>query len=300
MHQNRRRVQWWRILGLAMMVSVMTASGAQAFTEPGGTPLTTSSPAIINTGSANQVKSGDLTVGNMKADKAITFGSEKRSSWLPTGAACAWEGWRCDCRSDGSSAAAISLTFGVRCAGGRVEDARMFGLAISSKSKSCGASAPSPCAQSLYTRENTDSGTFLEVVSDEVSGVASEVASNVVGTVKFVGSVIATTTKMGMDITKAVVGGGIDAVVDTAKAAGGFVGDVWDAGKDMTREISRLAVDPGTNPIELVVGTGVAAVKAATTIVVAAAKTVVTVAKTVVTGAVKVVTNVAKALCFWC
>lgn len=273
---------------------------AQAFTEPSDTPLATSSPAIINTGPASQAKSGDLTVGNMKADKGIVFGGEKRTSWLPTGAACAWEGWKCDCHSDGSSAAAISLTFGVRCSGGRVEDARLFGLAISSKSKTCGASAPSPCAQSLYTRENTDSGTFLEAAGDGISSAASAVGGAIVSTVKFAGDVIRTTGKMTIDVAKAVVGGGVDMVVDTAKVAGGFIGDTWDAGKDMTREISRLAVDPTTNPIELVVGTGVAVVKAAATVVVSAAKTVVGVVSTVAKGAVSVVKNVAKALCFWC
>lgn len=292
------RLSW--AIGIGAMASVAGFSLALAFAEPGGTPLATSSPMVINTGPANQTKSGDMTVGNMKAERGIVFGGEKRTSWLPTGAACAWEGWKCDCHSDGSSVAAISLTFGVKCAAGRVEDVRMFGLAISSKSKTCGASAPSPCAQALYTRENTDGGTFLEAAGDGISSAAGAVAGAVVGTVKFAGTVIATTTKMGVDVAKAVVGAGVDVVVDTAKAAGGFIGDTWDAGRDMTREISMLAVDPGTNPIELVVGTGAAVVKAAATVVVAAAKTVVTVVKSVATAVVTGATKVVKALCFWC
>lgn len=272
------------------------ASTAQAFMEPKGTPLTTSSPAIVNTGPANQVKLGDLTVGNMKADKGINFSGEKRTSWLPTGAACAWEGWKCDCHSDGSSAAAISITLGVRCVGGRVEDARLFGLAISSKSKTCSASAPSPCAQALYTKENTDSGTFLEAASDGISSAAGAVGGFVVNRVQNTIDLVTGMVRVGIEVASA----GVDIVVGTAQAAGGFVGDTWDAGKDMTREISRLAVDPTTNPIELVVGTGVAVVKAAATVVVAAAKTVVSVVSSVATGVVKAATTVVKALCFWC
>jgi len=289
-----------KIMAGILCGSIGIVSVAYAFTEPGGTPAATSSPQVVNTGPASQVKSGDLTVGNMKADKAITFGGEKRTAWLPTGAACAWEGWKCDCRSDGSSTAAITLTFGVKCAGGRVEDARLFGLAISSKDKACRASAPSPCAQALYTRENTDSGTFLDAAGDGISSAASAVGGAVVSTIEFAGAVIATTTKMGVDIAKAVVGGGIDMVVDTAKAAGGLVGDVWDAGKDMTREISKLAVDPGTNPIELVVGTGVAVVKAAAAVVVSVVQATVTVVKSVTKTVVETATKIVKSFCLWC
>lgn len=141
----------------AVLFSAVLMGTAFAFTEPTGTPPTKNVPAPLNVGAGRQEKSGDLTVQNMKAS-SITLGESTRTSWLDAASACKWEGWKCDCRSDGSSFASIALTTGAECSGGQLRDMRIMDLQISSKGKTCGSKAPTGCTQSLYTYKNIISG----------------------------------------------------------------------------------------------------------------------------------------------
>ncbi len=150
-----------KILRCSVVLGLLSLTPfAYAFVEPTGTAATFPSPVIINVGVGNQTKSGDLTVHDLKAS-GITLGEERRTSWLAVGSACAWNGWRCDCRSDDSSAASMMLIFGVRCSGGRVSDMKLLPVQISSQTKSCPASAPSPCSAGLYTRFDGGDTTLL-------------------------------------------------------------------------------------------------------------------------------------------
>ncbi len=147
--------------GIAAMSAI--ASVALAFTEPTALPPLNNAPSPITVGSGRQVKAGDLTVNNLKAT-SITLGGETRASWLEAGSSCTWTGWKCDCKSDGSSAAGLAMTVGLQCSGGQLTGIKVVSLQISSKPKSCGATAPAPCSQALYTKQNAagDGGdTFL-------------------------------------------------------------------------------------------------------------------------------------------
>ncbi len=288
------------IVLLAACAAFLGMGSAAAFTEPSGGPAAFSSPTLLNTGPASQTKAGDIAVENLKSSNSIGLGGVTRTSWFPGGTGCAWEGWKCDCKSDGSSFASLALTFGVKCARGRVEDAGLFGLAISSKTKSCNASAPAPCTQALYTRNNQDGGTFLESATAGLSSAGGVVAAVALAPIK---AAIAVGT-FAVKGAVAVASAGADIVVGGVKAAIATVGSigsgVWDAGKEFASTVSQLALDPKANPIQIVVGTGVAAVKAVvavgTVVVKAAVTAVVSAGTTVVKAAAKVV----KALCFWC
>ncbi len=156
----------WLIGGIAGMSAI--ASVAFAFTEPTALPPLNNAPSPITAGSGRQVKAGDLTVNNLKAT-TITLGGETRASWLEAGSSCAWSGWKCDCKSDGSSAAGLAITMGLQCSGGQLTGVKVVSLQISSKPKSCGATAPAPCSQALYTRLNAGgdaNDTFLGTVND--------------------------------------------------------------------------------------------------------------------------------------
>lgn len=78
-----------------------------AFTEPAGAPPGNNVPAPLNVGFGRQVKTGDLTVDNLKA-ASITLGDDTRTAW-PSGAggtggtggtgggSCSWQGNKCRC-----------------------------------------------------------------------------------------------------------------------------------------------------------------------------------------------------------
>ena len=141
----------------ATALSALIISTAFAFTEPTGTPPTKNVAAPLNVGAGIQEKSGGLVMQTMKS-ASITLGESTRTSWLDAGSACNWEGWKCDCRSDGSSFASIAITNGAHCSGGQLRDMRIMDLQISSKGKTCGSKAPSGCTASLYTYKNIVSG----------------------------------------------------------------------------------------------------------------------------------------------
>ena len=139
-----------------------------AFTEPTGVPPQNNVLPPITVGSGRQVKNGDLTLQNMKAS-SITLGEDTRTTWLDAASACAWEGWKCDCKNDGSTGASIALTMGVQCVSGRLTDMKIVSVQISSKEKSCSAMAPSPCKQAIYAYKNVpadDGDTILDVVAN--------------------------------------------------------------------------------------------------------------------------------------
>lgn len=138
-------------------LSVVFIGTAFAFTEPTGTPPTRNVPAPLNVGAGTQEKAGGLVMQTMKS-ASITLGESTRTSWLDAASACKWEGWKCDCRSDGSSFASIAITNGAQCSGGQLQDMRIMDLQISSKGKTCGSKAPAGCTQSLYTYKNIITG----------------------------------------------------------------------------------------------------------------------------------------------
>ncbi len=284
----------------AVLALCASAGTALAFTEPIASPAGFSSPKLLNVSSVPQTKAGDLTLENIKALNGIGLGGETRASWLPAGQSCSWEGWRCDCKSDSSSFVSLAITFGVKCAGGRVEDAGLFGLAVSSKTKSCGAKAPAPCTQGIYTRNNQDSGTFLESATAGLSGgakVAADIALAPVKAAVAVGAFAVKTTVAVVSAATDIVVQGVKTTFETVKSIGG---GVVDAVKGLASDVSKLALDPKTNPIELVVGTGVAAVKAAVAVGTTVVKAAVTAVTSAATTVVKAATKVVKALCFWC
>lgn len=100
-----------------------------AFTEPTGPPPTNNVPAPLNVGSGRQVKSGDITVQNLKAG-SITLGEDTRTAWPGSvgggGNACAWEGTKCTCMSDSTTGwwggKTIRIITKMTCSQGRVTD----------------------------------------------------------------------------------------------------------------------------------------------------------------------------------
>lgn len=137
----------------AALFSAGLIGTAFAFTEPTGTPPTRNVPAPLNVGAGTQEKAGGLVMQSMKA-ASITLGESTRTSWLDAASSCNWEGWKCDCRSDGSSVAGIAMTFGAQCSGGQLQGVKIVSLSISSRSEVCSATAPAPCRQSFYTYAN--------------------------------------------------------------------------------------------------------------------------------------------------
>lgn len=131
-------------------------SFVSAWTEPTASPPNENVPAPLNVGSGRQVKSGDLTVGNLKAT-SITLGEDTRFGWpggggAGGGAACAWEGTKCDCKADGSTFADARVIIGATCASGQLTDIKVVNFSVTSGSKSCNKTAPAGCTPSLYTR----------------------------------------------------------------------------------------------------------------------------------------------------
>lgn len=137
----------------AIICSAIMIGTALAFTEPTGAPPLNNTPAPLNVGAGRQTKSGDITLQNIKAS-SITLGESTRTSWLDAGAACSWEGWKCNCKNDGSSFASIAITLGAHCSGGQLRDIRIITIQLSSKGKTCPATPPILCKPSLYTYEN--------------------------------------------------------------------------------------------------------------------------------------------------
>ncbi len=133
--------------------SVIIIGTVLAFTEPTGTPPTKNVPAPLNVGAGTQEKAGGLVMQSMKS-ASITLGESTRTSWLDAASACKWEGWKCDCKNDGSSFAYVALTIGAQCSGGQLQDFKIVNIAISSKGKLCPKTAPAGCAPSLYTYKN--------------------------------------------------------------------------------------------------------------------------------------------------
>lgn len=137
----------------ATALSALIISTAFAFTEPTGTPPTKNVAAPLNVGAGVQEKSGGLVMQTMKS-ASITLGESTRTSWLDAGSACNWEGWKCDCKNDGSSFAYIAMTIGAKCSGGQLQDFKIVNIALSSKGKTCPTTAPAECKPSLYTYKN--------------------------------------------------------------------------------------------------------------------------------------------------
>jgi len=157
----------------AAALSAGLVGTAFAFTEPTGTPPTKNVPAPLNVGTGIQEKSGGLVMQSMKA-ASITLGESTRTSWLDAASACNWEGLKCDCRSDGSSVAGLSITIGARCSGGQLNDIRVVSLDISSKEKRCSATAPAECNPALYKYVNpsaSDSQTFLNKANNVLTKI---------------------------------------------------------------------------------------------------------------------------------
>jgi len=165
----------WGVIGIVGTALFASACVAYAFTEPTTMPPLGNTPAPITVGSGRQVKTGDLTVNNLNA-ATITLGGETRSSWLDAASSCGWSGWRCDCQSDGSSAASVAITMGMQCSGGQLAGIKVVSLAISSKEKSCGKTAPAPCNQALYTYKNaagSAADTFLGTTTKVIKCISS-------------------------------------------------------------------------------------------------------------------------------
>lgn len=137
----------------AAVCSAIIIGTALAFTEPTGVPPTKNVAAPLNVGAGTQEKAGNLIMQNMKAS-SITLGESTRTSWLDAGSACSWEGWKCNCKNDGSSFAYIAITIGAQCSSGQLRDFRIVGLQLSSKGKTCPVTPPIFCKPSLYTYEN--------------------------------------------------------------------------------------------------------------------------------------------------
>lgn len=157
----------------AALFSAGAVGMAFAFTEPVGTPPTMNVPAPLNVGAGRQEKSGDLTVQNMKA-ASITLGESTRTSWLDAASACNWEGLKCDCRSDGSTVAGLSITIGAQCSGGQLNDIRVVSLNISSKETRCSATAPAGCKPNLYKYSNP-SPSVSETTLDKTTNVINKI-----------------------------------------------------------------------------------------------------------------------------
>ncbi len=137
----------------ATALSAALIGTAFAFTEPAGVPPTKNVPAPLNVGAGVQEKAGGLVMQTMKS-ASITLGESTRTSWLDAGSACNWEGWKCDCKNDGSSFAYIAMTIGAKCSGGQLQDFKIVSIALSSKGKLCSTAAPAECKPSLYTYKN--------------------------------------------------------------------------------------------------------------------------------------------------
>ncbi len=157
----------------AALFSAGLIGTAFAFTEPTGTPPTRNVPAPLNVGAGIQEKAGGLVMQTMKS-ASITLGESTRTSWLDAGSACKWEGWKCDCKNDGSSGASLALTMGMQCSGGQLVDMKIVSIQISSKGKVCSTTAPAPCRADIYTYKNvpvSDSDTVLNTATKVVNKI---------------------------------------------------------------------------------------------------------------------------------
>lgn len=128
-----------------------------AFSEPTGPPPENNVPAPLNVGSITQSKNGNLELNSLKVRGGIELGGVHRSTWpgeAGAGAACPWEGTKCDCHSDSSSFADLSLTVGLTCGGGEVKDMKIISLDISTRRKRCSPTPPTGCTDGLYTYKN--------------------------------------------------------------------------------------------------------------------------------------------------
>ncbi len=148
----------------ATAFSIIVIGTALAFTEPTGTPPTNNVPAPLNVGAGTQEKAGGLVMQSMKAT-SITLGESTRTSWLDAASACNWEGWKCNCRANESSFAALQLTLGMQCSGGQLRDFKIMDMQISSRDKQCASSIPTGCTPALYTYENDVSGSTSVISS---------------------------------------------------------------------------------------------------------------------------------------
>ncbi len=139
--------------GVVVGVMFGAAYAVFAFTEPTALPPLGNTPPPITAGPGKQVKTGDLTVANLKAS-SITLGEETRTSWFDASSSCGWTEWKCDCRDDSSTLVDVAITMGMRCAGGQLADIKVISLRVVSGtgSSSCPARAPAPCAEALYVR----------------------------------------------------------------------------------------------------------------------------------------------------
>ncbi|MFH1759280.1 MAG: hypothetical protein ABH822_01815 [Patescibacteria group bacterium] len=146
------------VVTAVILTGVFTASVVvKAFSEPTASPPGNNVPAPINVGPTAQTKSGDLTVNNLTADGGITLGGVFRDMWPAggeVGAACTWDGWKCNCVSDNSFWAGLRLMIGAQCTSGRITDASILGLDISSKNQTCWPK-PATCTGG-YTFRNED------------------------------------------------------------------------------------------------------------------------------------------------
>jgi hypothetical protein len=124
------------------------------FNEPTAMPPLGNTPAPINIGPDTQVKDGVIGVKELIANTAITLGGVRKTAWPAGGvggAACTWEGTKCDCWDDTSTFTDIKLTIGLTCASGQITDFGIKELDVTSRTKDCRDNPPSGCTAGLYT-----------------------------------------------------------------------------------------------------------------------------------------------------
>ena len=147
-------------LGLLIVLSAVFVANYfvfALFNEPTQAPPDGNVPAPVNVGPDYQKKAGDLEVNGLTS-AAITLGGVTRASW-PSGlggAACTWEGTRCDCQDDQTSTwtgSTISskITIGTTCADGQITDAKIVNFQVSTGSRRCQDKPPAACTPELYT-----------------------------------------------------------------------------------------------------------------------------------------------------
>jgi len=145
------------IIVLAAVMILAVNYVVYGFSEPAGPPPGNNVPAPLNVGPLTQNKEGNLELHNLKARGGIELGGVFRSAWpgeTGAGLTCPWEGTKCDCHSDSSSFADLSLTVGLTCGGGEIRDIKIVGLDISTRKKRCSPTPPAGCTAGLYSYKN--------------------------------------------------------------------------------------------------------------------------------------------------
>ena len=122
------------------------------WSEPAGSPPNNNVPAPINVGPMSQSKEGNLEVGS------LTLGGVTRSSWPDGigGAACNWEGTKCNCKDDQTSTwtgseISSKITIGTTCSGGQITSVNVINFQVSTGNRNCSSLPPVACTPGLYT-----------------------------------------------------------------------------------------------------------------------------------------------------